>query len=87
MELLNQFEELIKERTVVFDYDKADGFFIRVTGKGQYDRDLTIAEISETHHPDIVSAITAAVDYLRKEDAGFAEKIRGFAGPFSRYQI
>jgi len=75
MELLRQFEELIKERTVVFDYDKEDGFFIRVTGKGQYDRDLTVAELTPTHQHKIEDAMQFAIDYLKKKDDDFKKLI------------
>lgn len=75
MELLKEFEELIKKRTVVFHHDDEDGFFIKVTGKGMFDTELKLADMKHRVHGDIYGAIQAAVDWMTKNDKDFAEKL------------
>lgn len=67
MELLRKFESLIKKRTVVFNYDEEDGFFIQVLEQGRIYQNLITAELKPTHHKTIEGAITHAVEYLELE--------------------
>ncbi len=75
MDLLNQFEELIKKRTVVFNYDEHDGYFIKVTGKGQFDHSVELAEMYPTKQHNIKSAIEKAIEWLADEDEKFRKLI------------
>ncbi|MEA5402648.1 hypothetical protein VB776_06965 [Arcicella sp. DC2W] len=74
-ELLEQFEKLIQEKTVVFNHDVEDGFFIKVCNRGE--NFLQIAEIEPEHHKTIESAIVAAVGYLKKQVEDFEKVIEG----------
>ena len=74
-DLLKKFEELIKQRTVVFDYDSEDGFFIKVTDKSSHDYTVDVAELISTKHHSIQGAITSAVEYLQYKDENFKKLI------------
>ena len=75
---LFEFQELIKERTVIFDYDKEDGYFIKVTGKGQNNHYVDVAELIPTKHHNIAGAMKFAVEYMVKKDDEFKKHLQTF---------
>ncbi len=71
MDLLKEFEKVIKDRTVVFNHDKEDGFWIEVTEKGKYKKDFNVADLEHRIHDNIEGAIKASIDYIKKEESDF----------------
>lgn len=63
-ETLKSFEELTKRHDVYFAQDNADGFFIKIKGKGSLDF-YQLAELGLNFNGSIIEAMQEAIKFMR----------------------
>lgn len=76
MDLLREFEKVIKDRTVAFYHDEEDGFWIEVTDKGRYKKDFKTADLDHRIHENIEDAIKASIEFIKKDDLDFENLLK-----------